>query len=266
MDASHTTGNYWEGRGAAGFSYRGERLYTITAAPYYLARRAAVDEEIVRELQKCRARRILDFGCGDGSCIERLRPRHSAEACWVGLDVSNTMLHQARARCPGVTFASSAKELPEGIRFDFVSAVTVFAHISDEDIPALLAEVGEFLEPDASGLVFEQIAPSRHEGSQFVRRSVSDYCRIFEASGLAVDGVKVLDWPAHRLFERTVAKFIYRHLCGRGLEYERRIAANCSRMFRSLSRLCLLLSPGVLQDYTSPCWGYGMFRFRRAAG
>ena len=266
MDASHTIENYWEGRGAAGFFYRGERLYTITAAPYYLARRAAVDEEIVHELQKCRASRILDFGCGDGSCMERLRPRHSAEAQWVGVDVSSTMLHQARARCPDVMFASSTKELPEGMRFDFFSAVTVFAHISDHNLPALLAEMRESLEPNASGLVFEQKAPLRHEGSQFVRRSVTDYCKIFAASDFAVSGVKILDWSVHRVFERTVAKFIYRHLCGRGVEYERRITANRSRLFRGLSRLCLRLSPGVLRDYTKPCWGYGLFRLQRTSG
>lgn len=260
----HAPDNYWEGRGASGFYYRGERLYTITAAPYYLARRAVVDEEIVRELQKRNAGRILDFGCGDGSCIERLRPRHAAGASWTGFDVSSTMLQQARNRCPGVLFVSSAKELTDARRFDFVCAVTVLAHIPDGDLPVVLAELGGVLEPDAGGLLFEQIAPSRHDGRQFVRRSISDYCGILGASGFTVDDVKVLDWPVHRLFERSIAKIFYRYLCGRGVEHERRIAANRSRLFRGLSRLCLFLSRGGVSEYSGPCWGYGMFRFRKA--
>jgi len=262
MIRSHTTDNYWEERGAAGFCYRGERLYTITAAPYYLARRAAVDAEIARELQRCNAKRILDFGCGDGSYIERLRLCHAGEG-WGGSDISGTMLPQARARCPDVLFVSSVKEIPSDVRFDFFYAVTVFAHVSDEVLSGLLGELWEVLEPEATGMIFEQIAPSRYGRNQFVRRSVSDYCGILAASDFVVDSVKVLDWPVHRLFERSIAKFFYRYLCGRGSEYERRIAANRNPLFRGLSRLSLLLSPGVMTDYTNPCWGYAMFRFRK---
>ena len=48
MMGGGVTGNYWSSRAQAEYEYKGEKLYTITAAPYYVARRNL----IVKSLKK----------------------------------------------------------------------------------------------------------------------------------------------------------------------------------------------------------------------
>lgn len=49
---------------------------------------------------------IVDFGCGDGSTIEFLQ-QFFPHAKFIGVDISEEMLHKARQRCPTATFVNT---------------------------------------------------------------------------------------------------------------------------------------------------------------
>jgi ubiquinone/menaquinone biosynthesis C-methylase UbiE len=110
---------------------------------------------LVRHLDLDRARAVVELGCGTGRLAESLlRERLPANASYLGLDLSATMVDLARARL--AEFAPRAQvrqtdgspriEAPDAAFDRFVSTY-VLDLLSPGDIGAVLAEAHRLLEP-----------------------------------------------------------------------------------------------------------------------
>jgi SAM-dependent methyltransferase len=77
-------------------------------------------------------RRVLEVGCGEGVVLATLAARLPGTR-FDGLELDETALGQARARCPGATLVrGDACELPfEGQSFDLVVCLEVLEHLPE---------------------------------------------------------------------------------------------------------------------------------------
>lgn len=64
--------SYWSMRAKNEYLYKGEKLYTITAAPYYVKRREIIIKKLKNIITKYDCRRIVDVGCGDGEYLLKI--------------------------------------------------------------------------------------------------------------------------------------------------------------------------------------------------
>lgn len=88
--------DYWSARALREYQYKGEKLYTITAAPYYVKRREIIIRTLRRLIKKYKVKKIADLGCGDG---EYLRILYNDNYKFTGVDISSEMLKVAKERC-----------------------------------------------------------------------------------------------------------------------------------------------------------------------
>ncbi len=255
---------YWESRGNRGYRYRGEHFYTVTPVPLYYRRRRLLLEMMQPLIQESAARSICDFGCGDGYYIEKFMPL-LPQATWHGVDVAHSMLEIARARCPKAHFHLSGAGVPSGMRFDLIYSIAVLAHVLDEELLRQLAcSIGSALERDGLFVLFEQTgAPSA--GDTWRRRSAHSYVSLMESCGLELVGRQLVAFPAHRIFERTVASWYYRLLPGEDDRQSRCLQANRSGMFRTMSSLALALDRRALWPDDGARSGNSFQVYRRAA-
>lgn len=89
-------------------------------------------------------KRVLDLGCNVGYGLNLLSARaHSIE----GLDVSPTLIDEARRRYPGLSFrVFDGREIPyQDAHFEVVVSFQVIEHI--DDVPAYLSEISRVLSP-----------------------------------------------------------------------------------------------------------------------
>ena len=119
---------------------------------------------LVRELcrQRCQSLtydcRLLDFGCGDGLFLDRLRHfGFGSRLC--GADVSAAMLEAASRRFAGVRpelfpIRDGRIDLPD-CTFDVVIVSAVLHHVAPAARSAVYAEVDRLLAPGGSCFVFE---------------------------------------------------------------------------------------------------------------
>lgn len=130
------------------------RFWTI-AAPVYdfpaLQRwvYSPVQDEVLTQLRAHGARRVADIACGTGILATRIHNELDTDEVY-GVDLSDGMLEQARARCTRVHWRKApAEQLPfaDGT-LDAVVSTTAF-HFFDQ--PAALAEFHRVLTP--GGLV-----------------------------------------------------------------------------------------------------------------
>lgn len=134
--------------------------------------RAAVDA-LCASADFGRAKAVLEFGCGTGAFARRLLERElPADARYLGLDVSGTMVDLARERV--AAFAPRAEvrqtdgrvvlDAPDGSYDRFVSNY-VFDLLSTDDMRTLLAEAHRVLVPGGllgtTGLTYGRSRPSR---------------------------------------------------------------------------------------------------------
>jgi ubiquinone/menaquinone biosynthesis C-methylase UbiE len=106
-------------------------------------------DEVVAALRSHGARRIADIACGTGILATRIRNELDIDEVY-GIDMSDGMLAQARARCPGVHWRKGpAERLPlEDGELDAVVSTSAF-HFFDQ--PAAMREFRRVLAP--GGLV-----------------------------------------------------------------------------------------------------------------
>ena len=92
--------------------------------------RALLLEAVAREFPQG-IRRYLDFACGTGRITQLVAPLAAQS---YGVDVSETMLAQARAKCPGTTFLlRDLTHEPAGIEpVQLVTAFRFFGNAQDE--------------------------------------------------------------------------------------------------------------------------------------
>ena len=122
---------------------------TLAAAPFdaYMARfESAYLRDIVPALFPEARPRCLDFACGTGRITEVIAPL-AAEA--VGVDISDSMLEQARRKCPTVRFVHAdltQSDIDLG-RFDLVTSFRFFGNAQDDLRRAVLRTMHRILRP-----------------------------------------------------------------------------------------------------------------------
>ncbi len=92
---------------------------------------------------------ILDFGCGSGSIIAEMK-KVNARAHYIGLDVSETALAEARKKVPGADFLriddGGAFPVPDGA-VDFAFTSEVIEHVYDTE--NAVREIARVMKPGA---------------------------------------------------------------------------------------------------------------------
>ncbi|MUL47843.1 class I SAM-dependent methyltransferase [Mycobacterium sp. CBMA293] len=141
---------------------------------------------IFQTLPEERPLRVLDIGCGSGRLYLATRPYLQPDDTYTGLDVGKSLIDICRARYtdPNVTFvhldASNPyytthhgdKKLPWPFKddaFNFMTALSVWTHLSEEDFTFYLKELGRTLAPGGKALVsffvmddsYEETLPGR---------------------------------------------------------------------------------------------------------
>ncbi len=97
--------------------------------------------------------RVLDLGCGNGRFYDLLEDRSVG---YVGLDISEGLLREARKRHPEATFVrGDATELPfQDASFDAVFSFAVLHHIPSEELRArFISEMRRVLRPGGTLIV-----------------------------------------------------------------------------------------------------------------
>jgi ubiquinone/menaquinone biosynthesis C-methylase UbiE len=88
----------------------------------------------------------LDVCCGTGAALLHLKPLVRKRL--VGLDMSQGMLDEARARVPGAEFMrGDALQMTYENEFDVVTCVGAFGHILEKDLPEFLRRIHRALVP-----------------------------------------------------------------------------------------------------------------------
>jgi ubiquinone/menaquinone biosynthesis C-methylase UbiE len=129
------------------FDDEGSRLVeAINTVPDTIERRRA----IMRTLNLKTSERVLDVGSGPGHQALEMSPMVGPSGRVDGVDVSESMIRIARARCEGVSnvefHASDALHLPfPDATFDAVMSSMVFEYLPD--VPRALQEVHRVLKP-----------------------------------------------------------------------------------------------------------------------
>ena len=104
-------------------------------------------ETLVPQLFPSGVPRYLDFACGTGR-VSQTVASHSRVA--VGVDISETMLVQARNRCPQMFFlrADLTREDPDLGHFDLITAFRFFGNAQDELRASALKAIHRLLRDD----------------------------------------------------------------------------------------------------------------------
>ncbi|MEC3954249.1 methyltransferase domain-containing protein [Nocardia sp. CDC153] len=147
MSTSLTTGNRAFNHVVTQFFGNVARAYDTAALQLVVYR--PPQDQVLAELRRAGSRRIADIGCGTGILTSRIQRELHPDAVY-GVDASEGMLAQARARSAAVQWRQSAAEhLPFGDgELDAVVSTSAF-HFFDH--PVALREFHRVLSP--GGLV-----------------------------------------------------------------------------------------------------------------
>ncbi len=233
---------HWDERARLAYVHRGERIYTITPVPFYLARRALL-LRVMDEYLPARGR-VCDYGCGDGWYLRHFSANRP-ELAFTGVDVSAEMLRQSAEKVPGATLHLAAEDW--GGDFDLIYCLAVLAHVDDQLLGDILRSWHGRLRPGGRVLIFEQVGAFPTRGPTYVRRTAAEYLQAFQAQGFEPESARRISFDVHRWFERFIAKPMYARCYAGENDTTRRLAANRSAMFRTLSRLAVALSPFPLR-------------------
>lgn len=247
MDESE---KYWSMRAKNEYLYKGEKLYTITAAPYYVKRREIIINKLKHIIEKYECKDIVDVGCGDGEYLLKICEENKK---YYGIDISTEMLREAIQNCKdhnNISFEQSGMGPQKFSGYDMAFMVAVLAHVSDETMENLLKNIYNNMQ---SGVICicEQTAPDELAGNGWKRRSFEIYKEALERQGFKcrINETFRIDFVIHRkIFERYIAKISY--------SKKSRIECNKNRVFLLLSRLCIILSPKRIYRQKLNGWGY----------
>ncbi len=240
-----TTSDYWDERARKEFSYKKEKFYTITPIPYYYRRRKVVLKKLEELIDKSGSRQICDFGCGDGEYISHL---YKNGYMFYGVDASDKMIEAARERtnvCKGgVEFEVSSDGIGIERSFDLVYSSAIWAHINEEEVRRLYANIFQHIKEKGIFIICEQTAPYYYEGNNYIRRTTMQYVDLIREAGFEVIEGKIIDFWLHRiLFEKKLVKKICRRKKYSGKEQdELKIQLNKSIIYRFVSLILTKLS------------------------
>ena len=139
------------------FSFDSEttrRLEQMYMSPEVVAQRKIV----VETLQPNDGERLLDIGCGPGFLVEEIGRALRGRGTVCGMDVSESAVELARARCadqPNARFESGeATSLPfPDASFDAITVTQVYEFV--EDLGRALAELHRALRPGGRALIVD---------------------------------------------------------------------------------------------------------------
>jgi SAM-dependent methyltransferase len=123
--------------------------------PLFYVKGAAIADQVARAwdaagLPAAGARRLLDFGCGCGRALVRMRALNPAAELW-GCDLDAEAIAWNRTNLAGAAqFVCNAAAPPTVFRdgcFDGIYAISVFTHLLEELQFAWLAELRRLLRP-----------------------------------------------------------------------------------------------------------------------
>ena len=196
--------SYWEAR-ARRFANEGAGLAAVCSygMPGFYNRLIHLTQRLAlaRQLRIPPGSRVLDVGCGVGRWSRLLAARG---ALVTGVDVSPTMIEEARRRTAARTLADRCQFLVQDVaglalpeRFDRILSVTVLQHILDpQALRAALTRIAAHLAADGV-LVLLEAAPVRVETScdspVFEARPRSCYLKLFAECGLELESVSGVD-------------------------------------------------------------------------
>lgn len=151
---------------------------------------------------------VLEIGCGTGRIAQYFAPSE-----YVGVDINEVALDEARARCPRHSFILSTLDSPLPVR-DTALLYTVALHIPDDIIEAQLARVGyaaphiviaEIMNPKYR----EQRAKGLQAGDYDVsnQRSLAQYAEIMSGLGFKPSGLIVRPYAHYPGESMTFASF-----------------------------------------------------------
>lgn len=258
-----TTSDYWDKRADREYCYKNEKFYTITPIPYYYQRRKLILKRIKNILMQKQYKRICDFGCGDGEYIVQLNRNGKS---FYGVDASENMIELAKKRTadmPNVQFEVSEVGIGEKELFDLVYSSAVWAHINEEAVKGLYANIYEHLNENGVFIICEQVAPYYYEGKNYIRRTSEQYIDLLEKAGFSVVNIETIDFWLHRiLFEKHLVKKI----CARKKYVDRsqeevKIQLNKNSAYRLVSLILTKLSiPNIFEVRSKGKiknrWGY----------
>jgi SAM-dependent methyltransferase len=196
--------DYWEAR-ARRFAGNGAGLAAVCSfgMPYFYNRTIDLCQRLaLRRWLKVRpGMHVLDVGCGVGRWSRVLAARGASVT---GIDVSPTMIAEARRRTTGVPLRGRCRFLVQdlaalqaGDKFDLVLSVTVLQHIVEVDaLRAALQRMVQHLAEDGA-MVLLEAAPQHPVGTCdsaiFRARPRSSYLRLFSECGLEVRATTGVD-------------------------------------------------------------------------
>ena len=203
---------------------------TIAAQPFdaYMAQlEADYLRELVPRLTQGRGR-YLDFACGTGRITSIVAPLVNEST---GVDISESMLAAARAKCPETRFvcADLARQAVDLGQFDLITSFRFFGNAEDELRNAALAALSRRLRsgghlvinshrnPHAIGALLQGIAGREH-GMDLTYWKIA---RMLRAHGLRVVRVRAIGFWVFRARMRTadalngraasLAEWMFRH-------------------------------------------------------
>ena len=146
-------------------------------------------------------RSILEFGCGYGRMLRRLRDRWP-KARLYGVDLSAEALDHLKAnweRRPPILFNQDSP--PTHIRVDMIFTCTVLQHVTDD---AVLGRIGEgfraILRPGGLMVLFENVSHGPGQGGAHMREfAAADYMALCPELKWRECGIFVHRLEAHSL-------------------------------------------------------------------
>jgi len=200
----YSPGLYWEDR-AQRFAGEGEGLAAVCAygMPEFYNRAIHLEQRLALEpwLKVTAGTRVLDVGCGVGRWSRLLAARG---ACVTGVDLSPTMIEQARCRAATEGIADRCRfevqnlsNLNVGERFDIVLGVTVLQHILDPGaLRNALEAMASHLAPGGRMILLEAAptaAVDRCDSTVFTARHRDVYLTMIRACGLRLRALTGVD-------------------------------------------------------------------------
>lgn len=171
---------------------------------YMALREAAVLAALLAGPLLANRRRYLDFACGTGRILGQLAP-HFEEA--VGVDVSEKMVEQARAKAPQATIhlADLTKDTLSLGEFDLVTAFRFFGNAEDALRAEVLRALRARLRPDGVLIINNHRNPAawraRLSGAGPMDLTLPKLTRLLDQAGFRiVETIPIGSWMlTHRL-------------------------------------------------------------------
>lgn len=170
-----------------------------------------IDDVVAKHVK--RRTSYLDFACGTGRVLAHVEPHFETA---VGLDISDTMLAEARNRVKAATLvqgdATTNPDVLDGRRFDFITAFRFFLNAQPSLRDDAMAFLSSALEDRESRLLFNAhgnrystrallAAKAKLTGEQFSSMSVRECIDLAERHGL-----EVVEWYGIGSYDKALLR------------------------------------------------------------